>query len=82
MPYSYYELVRFLALVGFAYLAYQANQESKNTVTIIYAGLALLFQPFFKIALGRELWNTVDVIVAVGLLASLVIPSKNDKITK
>ena len=82
MPYSYYELVRFLALLGFAYFAYQANQESKNTATIIYAGLALLFQPFFKIALGRELWNTVDVIVAIGLLASLVIPSKNDKITK
>jgi len=32
--------------------------------------LALLFQPFFKISLGRELWNVVDVIVGIGLLIS------------
>ena len=71
MPYAYYELVRFLALIGFAYLAYRANQENNNTAAIIYAGLALLFQPFFKIALGRDLWNIVDVIVAIGLLITL-----------
>ena len=38
---------------------------------IIYGGLALLFQPFFKIALGREIWNIVDVIVVIGLLLSI-----------
>jgi hypothetical protein len=32
---------------------------------IIYGGLALLFQPFFKIALGREMWNIVDVVVGI-----------------
>jgi len=71
MPYGYYELVRFLALIGFAYLAYQANQQNNNTATIIYAALALLFQPFFKITLGRDLWNIVDVVVAIGLLITL-----------
>ena len=39
---------------------------------IIYGGLTLLFQPFFKIALGREMWNIVDVIVGIGLIASLI----------
>ena len=38
---------------------------------IIYIGLALLFQPFFKIALGREIWNIVDVVVGIGLLVSV-----------
>lgn len=71
LPYGYYELVRFLALIGFAYLAYQANQENNNTAAIIYTALALLFQPFFKIALGRELWNIVDVVVAIGLIVSI-----------
>ncbi|WP_407654237.1 DUF6804 family protein [Chitinophaga sancti] len=33
--------------------------------------MALLFQPILKIALGRELWNIVAVIVAVGLMLSL-----------
>lgn len=71
MPYGFYQFVRFIALIGFAILAYKANEENKNTEMIIYGGLALLFQPFFKIALGREIWNIVDVIVGIGLIASL-----------
>lgn len=71
MPYGYYQLVRFAGLVGFSVLAYQANQQNKQTEMIIYIGLALLFQPFFKVALGRQLWNVVDVIVAIGLLVSV-----------
>jgi len=61
MPYGFYQFVRFAGLIGFAILAYQANQQGRQTEMIIYGGLALLFQPFFKIALGRELWNIVDV---------------------
>jgi multisubunit Na+/H+ antiporter MnhB subunit len=71
MPYGFYQFVRFVAVIGFAILAYKANTENKNTEMIIYGGLALLFQPFFKIALGREIWNIVDVIVGIGLIASL-----------
>ncbi|WP_313599714.1 DUF6804 family protein [Epilithonimonas vandammei] len=71
MPYGYYQLVRFIALIGFGILAYQANQEQNQTLLVIYCALALLFQPFFKIALGRELWNIVDVIVGMGLLISI-----------
>jgi hypothetical protein len=71
MPYGYYQFVRFVALIGFGILAYKANEEGEITEMIIYGGLALLFQPFFKIALGREIWNIVDVIVGIGLIASL-----------
>jgi hypothetical protein len=71
MPYGYYQLVRFAGLIGFAILAYQAHEQGKQTEMIIYGGLALLFQPFFKIALGREIWNIVDVVVGIGLLLSI-----------
>jgi hypothetical protein len=70
---------RFIALVGFALLAYSANKQEKQTEMVIYIVLAILFQPLFKIALGRILWNVVDVVVAVGLLASLLIKPKNDE---
>jgi len=70
MPYGYYQFVRFAALIGFSILAYQAHEQEKKTEMIIYGALALLFQPFFKIYLGRELWNVVDVLVGVGLLIS------------
>jgi hypothetical protein len=73
MPYGYYQFVRFAGLIGFAILAYQANEQGRQTEMIIYGSLALLFQPFFKIALGREMWNIVDVIVGVGLIVSIFI---------
>ena len=71
MPYGFYQFVRFAGLIGFSILAYQANQQGRQTETIIYVGLALLFQPFFKIALGRQMWNIVDVVVGIGLLISI-----------
>ena len=79
MPYGYYQLVRFLALVGFAILAYYANQNDKKIEVIIFIALAILFQPLFKIALGRSLWNAIDVIVGIALLLSLVLPIQKNK---
>jgi len=76
MPYGFYQFVRFVGLIGFAILAYKANEQGRQTEMIIYGGLALLFQPFFKIALGREIWNIVDVIVGVGLIVSIFIKNK------
>lgn len=79
MPYGYYEFVRFIAMIGFAYLAYDANQKGWQTQMFIYITLAILFQPFLKIALGRELWNILDVVVGIGLIASIFIKPKQDK---
>lgn len=69
MPYGYYQMVRFLGLVVFSILAYYSKNK---TETIIYISLALLFQPLFKISLGRELWNVVDIIVGMGLIFSSI----------
>lgn len=77
MPYGYYQLVRLIGLVGFAFLAYKAHDQGRQSEMILFIGLALLFQPFFKIALGRQIWNIVDVVVGLGLIASLFI--KKDK---
>jgi len=73
MPYGYYQFVRFAAMVGFGILAYQSSESENKTFMIVYGALALLFQPFFKIALGRDLWNVVDLIVGIGLIVSLFI---------
>ena len=77
MPYGFYQVVRFAGLIGFAILAYQANQQSRQTEMIIYCGLALLFQPFFKIALGRQMWNIIDVVVGLGLIISIFLKPKS-----
>lgn len=78
MPYGFYQLVRFLALVGFGILAYSAHKNSNETEMWVYIGLAILFQPIFKISLGRTIWNIVDVVVGAGLLLSLLKKRRNE----
>lgn len=72
MPYGYYELVRYVSAVFFAYMAYESFERGKKRAMFLFVALALLFQPFMKIALGRTLWNVIDVVVALGLIAMLV----------
>ena len=71
MPYGYFQLVRFLALIGFGYLALDANKRNSETEMYLFIALAVMFQPFFKISFGRFIWNVIDVIVAAGLVISL-----------
>ena len=71
MPYGYFQFVRFAGLVGFVYLAYLANESKQQQVAILFVCLAILFQPFIKISLGRTLWNIVDVVVGIGLILSI-----------
>lgn len=73
MPYGYYQLVRFTAMDVFGYLAFISFERQERAAGYVYVLLALLFQPFFKVALGRELWNVVDVVVGVGLVATLLV---------
>ena len=68
MPYGYYTLVRFASMIIFGCMAYGFYKEKKMQLCIIAGSLALLFQPFIKIVLGRAMWNIVDVIVAIGLV--------------
>lgn len=68
MPYGYYELVRFVSMVVFAIMAYKYYEKKKEVLTIVLGALAILFQPFVKIALGRTIWNIVDVVVALLLV--------------
>ena len=79
MPYGYYELVRFASMVIFAVMAYQYVQEKRNTLAVVFGALALLFQPFVKIALGRTIWNIVDVIAAIVLIVSTIKQIKQHK---
>lgn len=77
MPYGFYEFTRFAAFAGFGYLAYKRCSKESKDMTILYIILAILFQPFFKLALGREMWNIVDVLVAIFLIYRVYKSIKN-----
>jgi hypothetical protein len=68
MPYGYYMLVRFVSMVAFGVMAYRYYTQSKVGLVVTFVSLAVLFQPILKIALGRTIWNIVDVIVAIMLV--------------
>ena len=76
LPYGYYAFLRIVTVCVFGYLAYEAKQAERIAAFFIYLGLAVLFQPLFKIALGRTVWNSVDVLVAAGLLISVFFNSR------
>jgi hypothetical protein len=77
LPYGYFQFVRLAALIGFGVLAFHANEVGKQNEMILYIVLAILFQPIYKIALGRELWNVVDIVVGLGLLISIFLNREN-----
>ena len=70
-PYGFYQLVRLIGSIGLGYLAFSAYQQENKVDLIVFGSLALLFQPFAKITLGRELWNVIDVGAAIYLIISL-----------
>lgn len=72
MPYGFYQLVRFAAMAAFGYLAYDYFKQKRDGLGVVFVLLALLFQPFFKVSLGRAVWNCVDVVVAIGLFYLIV----------
>ncbi|MFC1527543.1 DUF6804 family protein [Candidatus Neomarinimicrobiota bacterium] len=75
LPYGYYQLVRFLGMAGFGILAYNQYQKHQ-TWFIIWSASAILINPLFKISLGRELWNIVDIFWAILLVISIFIEKK------
>lgn len=77
MPYSFYGFVRYTAMFVFIILAYFSYKNDKIAGVITFIALALLFQPFYKIALGRVIWNFVDTVVSIGLLATMFVKRKN-----
>jgi len=76
MPYGYYQLVRVVAMIAFAIMAYQYYEKENVPLAFTFGGLTLLFQPFIKVALGRTLWNIVDVIVAVVIIVLVALDYK------
>ena len=60
MPYGFYTLLRLVAMMAFAVMAVQYYHAKRDALTVLFGAMALLFQPFAKVALGRSVWNIVE----------------------
>lgn len=79
MPYGYYTIVRFAAMIIFGCMALNFYKNEKMQLCVITGSLALLFQPFFKIVFGRTLWNVFDIMVAIFLVILWYMDNDNKK---
>ena len=68
MPYGYFQIVRLFSTIAFGLMTFQYYKEGKEKLAYTFGTLLLLFQPLYKISLGRTVWNIIDVIVAIGLI--------------
>ena len=68
LPYGFYTLVRIITTVISGYLAYVYYSNSRKELALTFLIIAIIFQPLFKLGLGRDVWLVVDVAVAILLL--------------
>ena len=68
MPYGYYMIVRTIAMVIFAIMCYNYWQKGEKDLAVILVILCVLYQPFFKIPLGKTIWGVVNVATAIMLV--------------
>lgn len=80
MPYGYYQLVRFSAMVVFGVFAVSYYINEKSTWMYFYGFSALLFNPFLKVYLGRTMWNVVDVVVAIIIIVNIITEQRKSQI--
>ena len=72
LPYGFFVFVRLIATVVFGYLTYDFYQRGETVKCVVVALLMLLFQPIAKVTFEREIWNVIDVIVALLLFGNVI----------
>ena len=72
LPYGVFVLVRLMVTIVFGYLAYDFYHRGLTTRCVVAVLIALLFQPIAKITFPREIWQVIDVIVALLLFGNIV----------
>lgn len=76
LPYGYYQILRFF-ICGVSLYSVSVNHEEKNTKWVwIFGSIAILFNPFFKIHLEKELWRIIDLMTGSIFITYFVIQIK------
>ena len=65
MPYGYYQLLRVVTCVISIWGAVAAYNRKDQTSLVIWAILALAYNPLVPLTLGRGLWSFVNIVSVV-----------------
>ena len=64
-PYGYYTLLRCVCCAAFVYLAIKALVCDKTGWVWILGVMAVIYNPFIRIHLNREIWSVVNVVTII-----------------
>lgn len=64
-PYGYYQLLRWAVCGAAAFVAYKAYTWKRTWAVWAFGVVALVFNPVIPFHLSREIWQPIDLIVAV-----------------
>jgi len=72
MPYVYYQLLRWLICGCSAYIAFQSYEQNNfSKTTIVFAFLAILYNPINPIYLFKEAWIIINILTIIAFMASV-----------
>lgn len=69
LPYGYYQLLRIIVTITFAWAAIAAHGRNRNGLALSLAFFAILYNPLFTIHFDREVWEVINVGTAIFLIA-------------
>lgn len=71
-PYAFYTFMRVVVCGGSAYMAWEANRQSKSGWVWALGATAVVFNPLFPVRMARADWQFIDIGAAI-LLGSAVL---------
>ena len=77
--YGYYTLLRFVCCPIFAFLAYRYQEMTRSEWVWIFGVLAVIYNPFVRVHLSRDIWSIVNVATIVVNIVSIFIQNQKEK---
>jgi hypothetical protein len=80
-PYGYYVLLRFACCACFAFIAFRYYEAGKAGWIWIFTVLAILYNPFIRVHLSREIWSVANIATIIIAFASLFTKQEKENIS-
>lgn len=72
IPVQFNKIIHCTVACAFGYLAYDYFRGGRNLMGLLFVALAMVFQPFYQIAVGQTIWNFLTIAVIVWLFTLII----------
>jgi hypothetical protein len=72
VSFGYYQIMKYVLMSTFVWLIISETDSIKKGWRFLFFVLAILFNPFFELKIGKELWKVVDVITIIILFVNII----------